>query len=105
MGLLSGIIKGIVRGARGIGGKVLRGIKSTYQKSVKGIKAGISKVKELITGKKAPVPPKEKTLSQQLRDRGAFKPTAKPKVPYEPEIIVKNPRPIINKGRALNDPI
>ena len=105
MGLFDGIIKGVVRASRSIGGKIVKGIKSAGEKVVKGVKSGISKVKEFITGKKAPAPPKEKTLSQQLRERGAFKPPAKPKVPYEPPIKVKNPRPIIDKGRALNDPV
>jgi len=52
MGLFSGLIKGIVRGARGIGGKVVKGLKSVGEKVVKGVKGGISKVKQMF--KKTP---------------------------------------------------
>jgi len=133
MGLFSAIIKGVVRGARGIGGKVLKGLKSAGEKVVKGVKSGISKVKQMFTGKKPPAEPK---LSQTLRDRGAFKPkppkggvkgvprkpdgsldmtyppfkgkrigTGQSKVPFEPPIKVGKFRPVVNKGRALNDPV
>tara|TARA_R100001015_G_C4629310_1_gene190056 strand:+ start:311 stop:646 length:336 start_codon:yes stop_codon:yes gene_type:complete len=52
MGLFSAIIKGVVRGARGIGGKIVKGLKSAGEKVVKGVKGGISKVKQMF--KKTP---------------------------------------------------
>lgn len=52
MGLFSGLIKGIVRGARGIGGKIVKGLKGVSDKVVKGVKGGYQRVKQLVTGKK-----------------------------------------------------
>ena len=100
MGLFGAIMKGIVRGARGIGGKIVKGIKSGGEKLVKGIKGGIAKVKQWFKGK-----PAEPKLSQTLRDRGAFKPKGKPKIPFEPPVKHARTRPLIDKGRALNDPV
>ena len=51
MGLFGAIMKGIVRGARGIGGKIVKGIKSGGEKLVKGIKGGVAKVKQWFKGK------------------------------------------------------
>ena len=108
MGLFSAIIKGVVRGARGIGGKIAKGLKSAGEKVVKGVKSGITKVKQMFSGKKPPAEPK---LSQTLRERGAFKMkpprtgTGQPKVPFEQPIKVGRFRPVVDKGRALNDPV
>jgi len=100
MGFLGGLIKGVVRGARSLGGKAVKGLKGLGEKIVKGVKSGYSKVKQMFSGK-----PKETKLSDTLRDRGAFKPKGKPKIPYEPPIKYTRTRGLIDKGRALNDPI
>ena len=105
MGFFGNIFKAAVRGVKGLTGKAYRGLKSAGEKAMRGVKSGYQKVKGFITGKSAPAPPAEPKLSTTLRNRGAFKPKAQLKVPYEPPIKLRNPKPPINKGRALNDPI
>ena len=101
MGLFS-LIKGVVRGARGLGKKAVKGLKGLGEKVVKGVKSGYQKVKQMLSGKPTQAEPK---LSDTLRTKGAFKPQGKPKVPYEPPIKYTRTRGLIDKGRALNDPI
>jgi len=104
MGFFGNIFKAAARGLKSVGGKAVRGLKSAGEKAMRGLKSGYQKVKSFITGKSTPAPAEPK-LSTTLRNRGAFKPKAQSKVPYEPPIKLRNPKPPINKGRALNDPI
>ena len=110
MGFFGSLFKAAARGGKNLLKGAARGIKATAQKASRGVKSaveqikkGVEKVKAFITGKKPPAA--EPKLSTTLRNRGAFKPKGKAKVPYEPPIKLRNPRPPINKGQALNDPI
>ena len=106
--MLGKFIRAVTRGGKNISGKAFRGLKSAGESVKKGFKAGVeqikkgvSKLKDAFTKSKA----KEPKLSDTLRGRGAFKPQGKAKIPYEPPVKYKRTRKLIDKGKALNDPI
>ena len=115
MGFFGNVFKAVARGVKSVGGKAFRGLKSAGESAVRGVKSavnqikkGVQKLKDTFSKSKPSTEPK---LSQNLRNRGAFKPKpprtgiGQPKVPFEPPIKVGKFRPVVNKGRALNDPV
>lgn len=108
MGFFGSIFRAAAKGLKGVAKSAAKGLKSAFQSAKRGVKSGVEKIKRFFGGRGKEKPwtggdgPK---LSDTLRSRGAFKPKGNPKVPYEPPIKYTRTRPLIDKGRALNDPI
>jgi|TARA_R110002020_G_scaffold19030_1_gene66074 hypothetical protein len=106
-GFLTKVLKPLVS----IGQKAIPAIKSGMGALGTKIASGFRNVKQFFMGKPKPTAPVDPKLSTTLRQTGKLKVppvrqgTGTAKIPYEPPIKVGKFRPVVDKGRALNDPV